>query len=72
VIVAKDESLSIKTSEDVVRVRQVVRAQAIAAGFGLVDQTKIVTAASEIARNAIDYAGGASRRCTTGRGAACA
>jgi serine/threonine-protein kinase RsbT len=58
VIVATNESLAIKTSEDVVRVRQAVRAQAIAAGFGLVDQTKIVTAASEIARNAIDYAGG--------------
>jgi len=65
VIVAKDESLSIKTSEDVVRVRQVVRAQAIAAGFGLVDQTKIVTAASEIARNAIDYAGGGDVRIET-------
>ena len=64
-IVAKDESLSIKTSEDVVRVRQVVRAQAIAAGFGLVDQTKIVTAASEIARNAIDYAGGGDVRIET-------
>ena len=64
-IVAKDESLAIKTSEDVVRVRQAVRAQAIAAGFGLVDQTKIVTAASEIARNAIDYAGGGDVRIET-------
>jgi serine/threonine-protein kinase RsbT len=65
VIVATNESLAIKTSEDVVRVRQVVRAQAIAAGFGLVDQTKIVTAASEIARNAIDYAGGGDVRIET-------
>jgi serine/threonine-protein kinase RsbT len=65
VIVAKDESLAIKTSEDVVRVRQAVRAQAIAAGFSLVDQTKIVTAASEIARNAIDYAGGGDVRIET-------
>jgi serine/threonine-protein kinase RsbT len=65
VIVATNESLAIKTSEDVVRVRQAVRAQAIAAGFGLVDQTKIVTAASEIARNAIDYAGGGDVRIET-------
>ena len=64
-IVATNESLAIKTSEDVVRVRQAVRAQAIAAGFGLVDQTKIVTAASEIARNAIDYAGGGDVRIET-------
>jgi serine/threonine-protein kinase RsbT len=35
-----------------------VRAKAIAAGLGLVDQTKIVTAASELARNTLDYGGG--------------
>lgn len=64
-IAAKDESLAIKTGEDVVRVRQAVRAQAIAAGFSLVDQTKIVTAASEIARNAIDYGGGGDVRIET-------
>jgi serine/threonine-protein kinase RsbT len=62
VIVVKDESLPIKTSEDVVRVRQAVRGQAIAAGFSLVDQTKIVTAASEIARNTLDYGGGGDVR----------
>ena len=61
-IVVKDESLPIKTSEDVVRVRQAVRGQAIAAGFSLVDQTKIVTAASEIARNTLDYGGGGDVR----------
>jgi serine/threonine-protein kinase RsbT len=38
--------------------RQVVRAQAVQQGFSLVDQTKIVTAASELARNAVDYGGG--------------
>jgi len=42
----------------VVAVRQAVRARAVEAGFGLVDQTKIVTAASELARNAIEYGGG--------------
>lgn len=58
VIVDKTENLSIRSSEDVVRVRQAVRAQAIALGFSLVNQTKIITAASEIARNCIDYGGG--------------
>ena len=47
-----------RTSEDVVRVRQVVREWSVAAGLGLVDQTKVVTAASELARNLIDYGGG--------------
>ncbi|PYM96600.1 MAG: anti-sigma regulatory factor [Candidatus Rokuibacteriota bacterium] len=41
-----------------VRVRQIVRRWAVELGFGLVDQTKIVTAASEIARNTVDYGGG--------------
>lgn len=38
--------------------RQIVREQAIGQGFSLVDQTKIVTAASELARNIINYGGG--------------
>jgi serine/threonine-protein kinase RsbT len=50
--------LEIRTSEDVVKVRQAVRALAIKLGLSLVDQTKVVTAASELARNAIDYGGG--------------
>jgi len=54
------ESLPIRTSEDVVRVRQRVRALAVEAGLSLVDQTKIVTAASELARNTLDYGGGGS------------
>jgi serine/threonine-protein kinase RsbT len=45
-----------------VRVRQAVRARAIEAGFGIVDQTKLVTAASEIARNTVDYGGGGTLR----------
>ncbi len=57
-IVEKDETMPIRNAEDVVRVRREVRAQAVAAGFSLVDQTKIVTAASEIARNTVDFAGG--------------
>ena len=57
-VVEKDETIAIRTSDDVVRVRQAVRARSIEAGFGIVDQTKLVTAASEIARNTVDYAGG--------------
>ncbi len=52
---ARNEVLQIKHADDVVRVRQTVRARAIEAGLGLVDQTKIVTAASELARNTLDY-----------------
>jgi serine/threonine-protein kinase RsbT len=55
---ARTETIDIKSSDDVVRVRQLARAGAIDAGLTLVDQTKIVTAASELARNALDYAGG--------------
>jgi serine/threonine-protein kinase RsbT len=62
VIVEKGEIMPIATPEDVVRVRREVRTHAIAAGFSLVDQTKIITAASEIARNTIDYGGGGSLR----------
>lgn len=51
------ETMAITSSEDVVRVRQKVREWAVALGFSLVDQTKIVTAASELARNTVNYAG---------------
>ena len=61
-IVEKDDTMPVRTGEDVVRVRQEVRNRAIAAGFSLVDQTKLVTAASEIARNTIDYGGGGTLR----------
>lgn len=52
------EHLEIRVSEDVVRIRQRVRALAVESGLSLVDQTKIVTAASELARNTLDYGGG--------------
>ena len=48
--------------EDVVQVRQLVRAWAVEMGFSLVDQTKIVTAASELARNTVVYGGGGTMR----------
>jgi serine/threonine-protein kinase RsbT len=54
----RSDVVRIQTGDDVVRVRQEVRTRAIEAGFSLVDQTKIVTAASELARNTLDYGGG--------------
>jgi len=54
----RDETLPIRSDPDIVMVRQKVRAWAVDQGFGLVDQTKIVTAASELARNALVYGGG--------------
>ena len=53
-----DGTLPIRRSDDVVNVRQRVRACAVEVGLGLVDQTKIVTAASDLARNTLDYGGG--------------
>jgi serine/threonine-protein kinase RsbT len=52
------DSLPLKTSEHIVLVRQAVRQRAIELGFSLVDQTKIVTAASELARNTLLHGGG--------------
>ena len=56
--VLRSEILPIHSDSDVVLVRQKVRAWAVELGFGLVDQTKIVTAASELARNALIHGGG--------------
>jgi serine/threonine-protein kinase RsbT len=56
--VTKDETLPVRASEDIPRVRQTVRRWALDLGFSLVEQTKIVTAASELARNTVDYGGG--------------
>jgi serine/threonine-protein kinase RsbT len=58
----RDETLSLRSSEDVVLVRQAVRAAAVDLRFSLVDQTKIVTAASELGRNILDYGGGGTVR----------
>lgn len=55
-------SMTIAGNADVVAVRQLVRAVAIEVGLSLVDQTKIVTAASELARNALVHAGGGGVR----------
>ena len=56
--VERSDDMSLRSGEDVVRLRQAVRERAVAAGFSLVDQTKIVTAASEIGRNTVQYGGG--------------
>jgi serine/threonine-protein kinase RsbT len=52
------DELSISSGDDVVRVRQKVRVAAAECGLSLVDQTKLVTAASELARNALIHGGG--------------
>ena len=52
------ESISVAVSTDVVAVRHAVRRQAVKINLSLVDQTKIVTAASELARNMLVYGGG--------------
>lgn len=57
---AGTETLPIRSAHDVVRIRQAVRRRVAALGFGLVDQSKVITAASELARNALDHGGGAA------------
>ena len=49
---------TVQSAEDVVGIRQAVRQRAVELGFNLVDQTKIVTAASELARNTVQHGGG--------------
>jgi len=56
--VADRAVLPIRSQQDIVRVRKATRENAIAQGFSLVDQTKLVTAASELARNTLDYGNG--------------
>jgi len=62
--VIRSGAVELLTSEDVVRARQMVRAWMVELGFSLVDQTKMITAASELARNAVEYGGGGSVRFT--------
>lgn len=65
----KRDTLPLKTSNDVVLARQRVRQWAIELRFTLVDQTKLVTAASELARNTLDHGkGGAMTIEQTGLG----
>jgi serine/threonine-protein kinase RsbT len=57
-VVSKTDTLDIRAATDVVLIRQKVRIWAAELGLSLVDQTKIITAASELARNLLDYGGG--------------
>jgi len=61
----REETYDIHSDEDVVRIRQLTRRWAVDLGFTLVDQTKIVTAASELARNALVHGGGGVARLET-------
>ncbi len=56
--VVRSDRVPVQTEADIVAVRQMVRGWAQELGFSLVDQTKIVTAASELARNTIKHGGG--------------
>ncbi|MDB5806514.1 MAG: anti-sigma regulatory factor [Betaproteobacteria bacterium] len=58
ITITEERVVPLRSSEDVVRLRQVVREQAVALKFSLVDQTKVVTAASELARNTVIYGKG--------------
>lgn len=61
-LVQRTETIPVRSEEDIVKVRQVVRDWANVQKFSLVEQTKIVTAASEIARNTMTYGGGGTAR----------
>jgi serine/threonine-protein kinase RsbT len=63
--VLKSETVALRSEETIVRIRQLVRQWAVEVGFGLVDQTKMVTAASELARNTVVYGGGGTVLCET-------
>jgi serine/threonine-protein kinase RsbT len=56
--IRRSETMPIASEIDIVRVRQQVRAWSVACGFSLVEQTKMVTAASELARNALEHGKG--------------
>jgi serine/threonine-protein kinase RsbT len=56
------DELPIQSGDDVVRVRQQARIAATGCGLSLVDQTKLITAASELARNTLVYGGGGTAR----------
>lgn len=58
----KTVELPLRAQEDVVSVRQSVRSHAVAIGLSLVDQTKLVTAASELARNTVIHGGGGTAK----------
>ncbi|HEX2225750.1 MAG TPA: anti-sigma regulatory factor [Candidatus Binatia bacterium] len=58
----RSEVVGIRVPEDIVRVRQIVREWSIGQKFSLVEQTKMITAASELARNTLEHGGGGEVR----------
>lgn len=62
ITIQKTDTRPIKSQGDIVLARQTVRDWAIQLKFGIVDQTKIITAASELARNAFEYGKGGSMK----------
>lgn len=56
--VLRDDRIGVRAVDDIIKARQLVRDSAIAQGLSLVDQTKLVTAASELARNTLVHGGG--------------
>lgn len=62
---SNNAQFNIYSDEDVVRIRQTVRARAVEANFSLIDQTKLVTAVSELARNTLEHGGGGLARIET-------
>ena len=63
--IERSDEVRLASSEDVVRLRQAVRERAVAIGFSLVDQTKVVTAASELGRNTVQHGGGGTATLAT-------
>jgi serine/threonine-protein kinase RsbT len=61
--ITRTESLPLRSEQDIVIARQTVRRLTQELGFGLVDQTKLVTATSELARNALVYGLGGTMIC---------
>jgi len=61
----RSETLPVREASDILLVRQFVRECAAAVGFSVVDQTKIVTAASELGRNTLIHGGGGTMRLET-------
>jgi len=59
------ETISVRTESDILLLRHLVRARATELGFGILDLTKIVTAASEIGRNTLIHGGGGTMRLET-------
>jgi serine/threonine-protein kinase RsbT len=58
----REGSIPLRTQQDIVTSRQTVRKLAQELGFSLVEQTKMVTAASELSRNTLTYGGGGEMR----------